>query len=119
MRHRKGNKKLSKTTDQRMAMLRSMVCALFKHDRIKTTLVRAKAVRREAEKMITLAKAKDLSSKRRIAAYIYDAAVAKNLWTKPERFANRSGGYTRIIHLGQRRGDATPMAMLELVDISA
>lgn len=102
-----------------MALLRSQVSALFKYDRITTTVTRAKEVRKLADKMITLAKKNDLAAKRQILSFIPDKVVAKGIWSSSERFAKRSGGYTRIIQIGQRAGDAAPMVMLEFVDIRA
>jgi large subunit ribosomal protein L17 len=119
MRHKKGNSKLGKPTDQRLAMLRAQACALFKHDRITTTVTRAKQVRRLVDRMITLAKKNNLAAKRKILSGLHDKPTAKALWNSSARFAKRSGGYTRIVQVGPRLGDAVPMAILELVDISA
>jgi large subunit ribosomal protein L17 len=119
MRHKKGNSKLGKPTDQRLAMLRAQACALFKNNRITTTVTRAKQIRRLVDRAITLVKKNDLAAKRQILSILHDKPTAKMLWSNTTRFAKRSGGYTRIVQVGQRLGDAVPMAILELVDISA
>lgn len=108
--------KLGLTTNHRKAMLRNMVTSLIKEDRIQTTEIRAKEVKRIAEKMVTLAKKGDLSARRQALAYIYDEEVVKKLFdTLGPKYSERPGGYTRIIKTGYRRGDAAPMAILELV----
>lgn len=117
MRHRKGNKKLSKPTDQRLALLRALMRGLFKNNSIRTTLVRAKQVQKEVDKVITLAKKNTLSAKRKLISVLHDKAVAKLVWTQTERFSKRNSGYTRIISLGSRRGDSAPSVLLEFVDI--
>jgi len=119
MRHGKHNKKLARPTDQRLAMLRSMVCALLEHNQIQTTRVRAKQVQRLADRVITLAKVNDLAAKRRVVAMLQDKALAKKLWGQSEKFAARKGGHTRLINIGTRRGDAAPLVLLELVDIAS
>jgi large subunit ribosomal protein L17 len=116
MRHRKGNAKLSKPTDQRLALLRSLVRALFLSGRIKVTLTRAKEARRMAERLITAAKKNDLNARRKVEKVLADRKLVTTIFkTIPERFEGRPGGYTRIIRLGARLGDAAPMAMLELL----
>jgi large subunit ribosomal protein L17 len=93
-----------------------MVTSLFNHERIETTETRAKEAARVAEKMVTLAKRGDLHARRQVSAYLLDETVAKKLFTEiAPRFTDRQGGYTRIIKMEPRRGDAAPMAILELV----
>jgi large subunit ribosomal protein L17 len=109
-------RKLGRPADQRRAMLRSMVTSLFEHERITTTVTRAKEARVKAEHLITLAKRGDLHSRRLAAAYLLDETVLKKLFdTIGPRYADRQGGYTRIVRIGPRKGDAAPMAILELV----
>ena len=109
-------RKLGRTTDSRNAMLRAMVTSLFEHGKIETTVTRAKEVRSVAEKMVTLGKEEDLASKRQIFSYITKETVAKKLIDEiGPKYADRNGGYTRIIKIGARRGDAAEMAILELV----
>ncbi|QNP29713.1 50S ribosomal protein L17 [Cylindrospermopsis curvispora] len=116
MRHRCKVKKLGKPADQRRALLRSLTTELIRHGRITTTLVRAKVVRSEAEKMITLAKDGSLSARREALGYIYDKSLVKALFEQaPTRYGNRQGGYTRILHTVPRRGDHAEMAIIELV----
>ncbi|MFA6169464.1 MAG: 50S ribosomal protein L17 [Candidatus Margulisiibacteriota bacterium] len=116
MRHRKGNSKLSKPADQRMAMLRSIVRSLFLYGHVNVTLTRAKEARRMAEKLITCTKSNDLFSRRKAESVLHDKAVVTTIFKSfPERFEGRAGGYTRIIKIGRRLGDAAPLARLELV----
>lgn len=116
MRHRKSGKALGRTGTHKRAMVRNMVTSLFEHERIVTTTPKAKEVRKVAEKMITLAKRGDLHAKRQALSFIQSRDVVAKLFTEiQEQFADRNGGYTRIIKTGQRRGDAAPMAILELV----
>jgi large subunit ribosomal protein L17 len=97
-------------------MLRNMVTSLFEHERIVTTVPKAKEARRVADKMITLAKRGDLHARRQAAAYIQSREVVAKLFDAiGAQYADRQGGYTRIIHTGTRLGDAAPMAILELV----
>lgn len=111
-----NQRKLGRRTDHRTAMLRNQVASLFKNGKIKTTLTRAKETRRMAEKMITIAKANNLSSKRAVSAYIYENAVARKLVEEiAPKYTDRNGGYTRILKLGPRRGDGSEMVILELV----
>ena len=111
-----GNRKPGKRTDQRMAMLRAMVTYLLEHGQIKTTLARAKEVAPLAEKMITLAKKNDLSAYRQALAFITKEDVAHKLFHRDEPEAmSRDGGYTRIVTMGPRRGDAAEMAIIQLV----
>lgn len=116
MRHRCKVKKLGKPADQRRALLRSLTTELIRHGRITTTLIRAKVVRSEAEKMITLAKDGSLAARREALGYIYDKSLVHALFEQaPTRYANRQGGYTRILHTVPRRGDNAEMAIIELV----
>ena len=111
-----GTRKLGRTSDSRKAMLRAMVTFLLEKGSIETTVTRAKEVRAVAEKMITLAKRGDLHAKKQILSYVTKEAVAKKLVDEiAPKYAERSGGYTRIIKIGPRRGDAAEMAILELV----
>lgn len=110
-------RKLGRRTDHRSAMLRNQVASLIENGRITTTVTRAKETRRMAEKMMTLAKKNDLHSKRNISSYLYNNDVAKKLVEElAPRYANRNGGYTRILKLGPRRGDGSEMAILEWVE---
>ena len=116
MRHNKAGRKLGRTSEHRKAMLRNMVTSLFEHERIVTTVPKAKEARRVADKMITLAKRGDLHARRQAAAYIQSKDVVAKLFDAiSTQYAERQGGYTRIIHTGTRLGDAAPMAILELV----
>lgn len=116
MRHRLGNRKLSRATDQRMAMLKSIVRSLFLYGKVKVTLTRAKEARKIAEKVITIAKTNDLFSRRKAESIFGERAIVSKIFkTVPERFEGRAGGYTRIVKTGFRRGDAAPMALLELL----
>ncbi len=116
MRHKIDHRKLGRTTEHRIAMLRNQAVSLFKHDRVKTTLEKAKELRRFAEKLITLAKKDTLHSRRIAARDIHDADILKKLFaTLGPLYATRPGGYTRIIKLGWRKGDGAQIAMLELV----
>ena len=109
-------RKLGRTTDQRMAMLRAMVTYLFENGRIQTTVTRAKEVAPLAEKMITLGKANTLASKRQVLSFMTKEDIVKKLFDEvAPRYADRNGGYTRITRIGPRRGDAAEMAVLELV----
>jgi len=117
MRHRKGNKKLGKPTDQRIALLRSIVRSLFLENRIKTTDVRAKAAKRLAEKLITLAKCGDVHSRRQAIKLLPDKDVVRGIFSDlGAKYADRKGGYTRVVKLGFRRGDGAAVSLLELVD---
>ena len=111
-----GTRKLGRPSDHRKAMLRGMVTFLFENGKIQTTVTRAKEVRAEAEKMITLGKANTLHTKRQVFSYITKEAVAKKLFDEiAPKYAERNGGYTRIYRIGPRRGDAAEMAIIELV----
>jgi len=116
MRHRKASLKLSRTTSHRIAMFRNMVTSLFKHERIRTTGVKAKELRRWAEHVITLAKKGDLHARRQALAIIREKSVVHKLFDEAhEKFGNSAGGYTRIVKLGRRAGDAAPMSLIELI----
>lgn len=116
MRHRKASKKLGRTSAHRKAMLRSLATSLFLHERVKTTLAKAKELRRVADRLITLAKRGDLLARRLAAPMLHDPQALKRLFaTIGPRFRDRSGGYTRIYRLESRKGDNASMAFLELV----
>ena len=116
MRHRVAGKKLGRKTAHRVSMFRNMVTSLFDKEHVRTTLDRAKAVRPIAEKMITLGKRDSLHARRQALAYVKDTEVVAKLFsTLAPRFAQRNGGYTRIIRLGFRDGDGAQMAILELI----
>ncbi len=111
-----GYRKLGKTSDQRRAMLRQLTTDLLEHGRIKTTVTRAKEVQPIAEKMITLAKKNDLAAYRQTLSYVTKESVTKKLFDEAgAKYADRNGGYTRIVRIGFRRGDAAEIAYLELV----
>ena len=111
-----GTRKLGRTTDHRKAMLRVMLTYLLENGQIETTVTRAKEVRAVAEKMITIGKNNDLHSKRQVFAYVTKEDVAKKLFDEiSPKYAERNGGYTRIIKIGPRRGDAAEMAIIQLV----
>ena len=111
-----GSRKLGRNSDNRKAMLRGMVTLLIEKGNIVTTVARAKEVRSAAEKMITLGKAGTLHTKRQVYGYITKEDVAKKLFDDiAPKYADKNGGYTRIIKIGPRRGDAAEMAVIELV----
>ena len=111
-----GYRKLGLATDQRRAMLRSLVTSFLKHGRIETTETRAKEARSIAEKMITLAKRGDLHARRQVLAYVLEEEVVKTLFDEiAPKYADRNGGYTRIIKLKERIGDDALIVRLELV----
>lgn len=116
MRHLKAGKKLNRTGSHRNAMFRNMVTSLFIHGRIRTTDVKAKELRRWADRMITLAKRGDLHARRQALAVVRDKAVVHKLFEEAsERFGQRAGGYTRVIKIGRRTGDAAPVSLVEFV----
>jgi len=117
VRHKKGNAKLGKPTDQRLALLNSLSRAFFINKSIKTTRPRAKEAKKQIEKIITLVKRDDLHSKRQVASIVNDKGLLKDIYAQKELYQKRQSGYTRIINLGARRGDAAQMVQLELVDI--
>jgi len=116
MRHRKDHRKLSRTASHRRAVLRNLVTALFQYERIETTVAKAKEARRLAERLITFGKRGDLAARRHVARFVMRPAVTYKLFsTIAPWYAERAGGYTRIIRLGPRLGDAGETAYLELV----
>ena len=117
MRHRTGHRKLNRTASHRKAMFANMVAALVKHEQIVTTLPKAKELRPIIEKLVTLARRGDLHARRLIASRIRDEAMAKKLIeVLGPRYADRPGGYTRIMKAGFRHGDNAPVAVIEFVD---
>ncbi len=116
MRHRCRIQQLGKPADQRKALLRSLTTELIRHGRVTTTKARAKAVRSEVERMITLAKDGTLASRRQAMGYIYDKQLVHALFEgAAQRYGSRKGGYTRIVRTVPRRGDNSEMAIIELV----
>ncbi|WP_435548526.1 bL17 family ribosomal protein [Desulfobacterium sp. N47] len=116
MRHQNAGVKLGRTSSHRDAMFRNMVTSLFKHDRISTTDVKAKELRRWADKIITLAKQGDLNARRQALSIVREKEVVHKLFEEAsERFGSIAGGYTRIIKIGNRPGDAAPISMIELL----
>ncbi len=133
MRHRCKDAKLGKPADQRRALLRSLATSLFTHDEIMTTLVRAKALKKEADHIVSLAKRGDVHAIRQVRKYIFhsrtgevftdeknrevpETVLRRIFATVGPRFKERQGGYTRVIQAPPRRGDAAPMALVQLVD---
>jgi large subunit ribosomal protein L17 len=117
MRHKVKGRKLGRTKSHRELMLRNMVTSLFRHESITTTEARAKEARRLAERIVTWGKKGDLHSRRMALREVSDAEVVKKVFdTIAPRFEDRQGGYTRIVRLGQRRGDAAALVMLELTE---
>ena len=115
MRHRLGKRKLGRDSGHRMSLLRNQATDLFRYERIRTTEPKAKELRALAEKLITLAKRGDLHARRQVIAHLYDVRIANKLVDElAPRFADRPGGYLRLLHLGPRRGDSAPMAQIEL-----
>ncbi len=116
MRHRVAGRRLNRSTGMRRALFRNLISELIRHERIKTTAAKACAIKGDAEKIITLAKRGDLHSRRLALRTITDPDLVKKLFDEvAPRYADRPGGYTRIIKLGPRKGDAAPMVLLELV----
>ncbi|MBL0702177.1 MAG: 50S ribosomal protein L17 [Desulfosarcina sp.] len=116
MRHRKAVLKLNRTSSHRKAMFRNMVTSLLKHQSIRTTDVKAKEVRRWADKLITLAKRGDLHARRQALSIVRERGVVNELFDiARERYGAISGGYTRVVKLGRRSGDAAPVSMVELL----
>lgn len=117
MPHQIAGRHLGRNSAQRKALFRGLVTQVLQHERIETTEAKAKAVRSDVEKIITLAKRGDLHARRLVLRTVHDKKVVEKLFdTLGPRFKERSGGYTRIIRLGQRKGDAAEMVLLELVD---
>lgn len=116
MRHRKGGFKLQRDPSARRALLRGLTTSVILHERIETTVTKAKAVRPTVERVITLAKRDTLHARRQAAAYLFEPRAVKKLFdTIGPRFADRQGGYTRIMRLGTRPGDGAEIAILELL----
>ena len=117
MRHGKKIIKLGRTASHRKAMLSNMMTSLFANERITTTQIRAKALRRTAEKVITFAKKGDLHARRQVLRVIADKQIVSKLFDElGPRYKSRNGGYTRVVKLGPRRGDGAFMSIIELVD---
>ncbi len=120
MRHNSGLRKLGRTSSHRLALLRSLTTSLFRHERIRTTVPKAREMRRFAERLITLARRDELHARRQVVEHLADKDVVKKLFnTLGPRFATRPGGYTRMIKLGTRLGDGAEMAIVELVGSEA
>ena len=116
MRHKSASRRLSRTTPHRKAMMRNLVTSLFLHDKVETTWAKAKEVKPVAEKMITLARRGDLHARRQAESFIRSHKVCSKLFEQaPQRYADRSGGFVRVIPTRVRRGDAAPMAIVEIV----
>lgn len=117
MRHKKAGRRLNRSVSHRKALLRSLATALIKHEQIVTTLPKAKELKRVADRLVTLAKRGDLHARRQAFARLRDdAMVAKLFDTLGPRYAERQGGYTRVLKAGFRYGDSAPVAVIELVD---
>ncbi len=117
MRHQVGGRKLNRTASHRKAMFANMACALIKHEQIFTTLPKAKDLRPIVEKLVTAGKAGDLAARRLLISRLRDEKMAeKVLSVLAKRYAERKGGYLRVLKAGFRYGDATPMAIIEFVD---
>jgi len=117
MRHRKTGRKLNRTSTHRNAMFRNMVTSLLLHEQIQTTDAKAKELRGYADRMVTLGKRGTLHARRQALSFVRSRAVVKKLFEEiAPRFENRPGGYTRVVKLGVRSGDAAPMSLIELTD---
>ncbi len=117
MRHGKAGSKLGRTSSHRKAMLRNMVTSFLKYEKVKTTDVKAKELKKVAEKMITLGKRGDLHARRQALAFVRDSEVGGKLFSElSERYRQRTGGYTRIIKMGYRTGDNAPLSSIEFID---
>jgi large subunit ribosomal protein L17 len=120
MRHQKSGRKLNRSASHRWALMRNMITALLRAEKIKTTDAKAKELRRWADRVITLGKQGTLHARRQVLAIVQDKAVVSKLFdTIAPRFKDRPGGYTRIVKLGIRRGDAAPVSIIELVGSEA
>ena len=116
MRHQMGGRKLSRPTDHRLAMIRNQITDLLRYEKVRTTEAKARELRREAEKVITLAKTNDVHHRRLALTKVYDPRVVTKLFDElAPRFADRPGGYTRLVKLMPRKGDGAAMAQVELV----
>lgn len=117
MRHKVDGRNFGRTANQRKALLRGLVASLFEHQRIETTLARAKAIRQIAERLVTFGKRGDLHSKRMVFSYIPNRTVVAKLFSDiAPRFVDRNGGYLRIVQTRQRVNDRAPMAIIEFID---
>ena len=117
MRHRVAHRKLSRTTEHRLSLLRNMAASLITHERIRTTVAKAKELRPFVEKLVTLGKRDSLHARRRALSILSSKTVVRRLFSDVSpRFSERPGGYTRILKLGPRQGDGAPMAFIEFVD---
>ncbi len=117
MRHGVGGKKLNRSTAHRLALYRNLVTDLLRHEHLTTTLAKAKAIQPIAEKLVTVGKVDSVHHRRMAAAQLYDPIIVKKLFENVgPRFAERPGGYTRVIHLGTRLSDAAQIARIELVE---
>jgi large subunit ribosomal protein L17 len=117
VRHRRKGRQLSRTASHKKAMLSNMATSLFRHERIKTTTAKAKELRPFAERLITLARRGDLHARRQAARTIHDKEALKKLFdTLGPRYADRDGGYMRILKLGQRKGDSAQISLVQLVE---
>jgi len=117
MRHRVKGRKLSRTHSHRAALMNALTTSLLKHKRIKTTFAKAKEARKHVESLITKAKKNDLHARRHVMRFVHDKEVVKELFNEVvQKIGERPGGYTRVVKLGNRMGDAASMAILELVD---
>ena len=117
MRHKVAGRNFSRTANQRKALLRGLVSSLIEHQRIETTLAKAKAIKGIAEKMVTFGKKNDLHSKRMVLSFIPNRAIMTKLFSDiAPRFADRNGGYLRIVQTRQRVNDRAPMAIIEFID---
>ena len=117
MRHRMSGRKLNRTSSHRKAMFANMAAALIKHEQITTTLPKAKEMRGIADRLITLGKRGDLHARRRALSVLRDTALVEKLFTTlAERYADRAGGYTRVLRAGFRYGDSAPVGIIELVE---
>lgn len=120
MRHQKSGRKLSRSASHRWALMRNMITSLLREEKIKTTDAKAKELRRWADRVITLGKRGSLHARRQVLAVVQDKAVVRKLFdTIAPRFKDRPGGYTRIVKIGIRRGDAAPVSIIELVGSEA
>ncbi len=120
MRHLKAGRKLNRSASHRHAMLRNLVTSLIEHGRVRTTDAKAKEVRRFAERMVTLGKKSTVEARRRARRFVRTDAALKRLFEElAPGYADRNGGYTRIVKLGVRRGDAAPVSIIEFVDRAA
>jgi len=120
MRHGKSGKKLGRTSSHRLAMMRNMVTSFLKYEKIKTTDVKAKELKKVAEKMVTLGKRGDLHARRQVAAFVRDKEVVAKLFDELSvRYRDCQGGYTRIVKMGHRVGDSAPMSIVEFISETA